>query len=92
MTMELMWLLSQKKLMQSLLTCKSFIYSNICGDKPANERITTNLTASEWELVDEIVEVFSQPFAVMKQMQSKHFTLSDFYGAWLRIEMWLEKT
>lgn len=24
-------------------------------------------------------------------MQSKHFTLSDFYGAWLRIEMWLEQ-
>lgn len=79
--------------LQSLLKCKDFVNDNISNQekRPADQKISKNLPEKDWAFVEEIVDVLKHPFALMKQMQAEHFTLSDFYGAWLRIEMKLEQ-
>lgn len=56
------------------------------------ERLIENvLTDIEWTQVVEILADLQSSYAIMKTMQSKSFTLSDLYGAWLEIEMYLKR-
>lgn len=79
--------------MESIVKCKQFVETFIAtqGGLPAKNRIKHNLSAGDWKLIAEIVEILAYPFKIMKQMQNEIFTLSDFYGAWLRIELNLKK-
>lgn len=45
------------------------------------------LTEYEWMVVEEIVEIMHPAYVLMKKMQSKTFTLSDFFSTWTLIKI-----
>lgn len=80
-----------------LLKVKSFVCSyaeslESMTNKERRENVAIqNLTETEWKKVEEICEVLESPFILTKQLQTSTYTLSDFYGAWLRMEIAVRK-
>lgn len=44
-----------------------------------------------WKDVDAILQVLASPYFATKRMQKVQYTLSDFYGTWLRMRLELEQ-
>lgn len=90
--------------MSSLKKCKQFIDDNEKAERsledgtlvlgPCDERpkkMKASLTEYEWMMIEEILQIMGPSYIQSKKMQAEEFTLTDFYGSWTYIKVFLRE-